>query len=64
MLQGFGGKKLASKIGERTATKAARIAIQQKQTTLDSEDGSSETPEAVVVLMAKMLRLETLSLRF
>lgn len=32
------GFKLASKIGERTAIKAARIAIQQKQTTLKKSE--------------------------
>ncbi|GAB4023267.1 MAG: hypothetical protein Fur0010_26510 [Bdellovibrio sp.] len=41
------GFKLASKIGERTAIKAARIAIQQKQTTLKK-----------IGVMAKELGLE------
>lgn len=42
------GFKLASKIGERTAIKAARIAIQQKQTTLKK-----------IGVMAKDLRLDS-----
>lgn len=42
------GFKLASKIGERTAIKAARIAIQQRQTTLKK-----------IGIMAKDLGLET-----